>query len=84
MSKKDINKIKTTIYEKVEKLNDETLLQLVEEAVTAYGTSPSKDILDQLTPEQQQRLQDSIRQADTGQTIPNDEVKQITKEWLSR
>jgi len=84
MGKKDINKIKTTIHEKVEQLNDETLLQMVEEAVTAYGTSPSKDILDELTPEQQQRLQESIRQADTGQTIPNDEVKQKTKEWLSK
>lgn len=27
MSKKDIHKIKTTIYEKVEQLNDEALLQ---------------------------------------------------------
>ena len=84
MSKEDINKIKTTIYEKVEQLNDETLLQMVEEAVTAYGNTPSKDIIDELTPEQQQRLQDSIKQADNGQTIPHDEVKQKTKEWLSR
>lgn len=84
MNKKDIHKIKTTIYEKVEQLNDETLLQMVEEAVTAYGNTPSKDIIDELTPEQQQRLQDSIKQADNGQTIPHDEVKQKTKEWLSR
>ncbi len=84
MGKKDINKIKTTIYEKVDKLNDETLLQMVEEAVTSYGTAPSKEILDELTPEQQQRLQESIRQADTGQAIPNGEVKQKAREWLSR
>ena len=84
MSKEDINKIKTTIYEKVEQLNDETLLQMVEEAVTAYGNTPSKDIIDELTPEQQQRLQDSRKQADNGQVIPHDEVKQKTKEWLSR
>ena len=84
MDNKDINKIKSTIHEKVEKLNDETLLQLVEEAVTAYGTSPSKDILDELTPEQQQRLQDSIQQTETGQIIPNEEVKKIAKQWLSK
>ena len=84
MSKEDINKIKTTIYEKVEQLNDETLLQMVEEAVTAYGNTPSKDIIDDLTPEQQQRLRVSIKQVDNGQTIPHDEVKQKAKEWLSR
>ena len=84
MSNKDINKIKATIHEKVEYMNDEILLQMVEEAVTAYGNSSSKDIVDELTPEQQQRLQESIQQADNGQTIPNEEVKQKSKEWLSR
>lgn len=84
MDNKDINKMKSTIHEKVEKLNDETLLQMVEEAVTVYGTSPSRDILDELTPEQQQRLQDSIQQTETGQIIPNEEVKKIAKQWLSK
>ena len=84
MSKKDIHKIRTTICEKVEQLNDETFLQMVEEAVTAYGSAPSKDIIDELTPEQQQRLQESVKQADNGETIPNEEVKQKAKEWLSR
>ncbi len=84
MSKKKIHKIKTTIYEKIEQLNDETLLQMVEEAVTVYSNTSSKDIIDELTPEQQQRLQDSIQQADNDQTIPHEEVKLKAKEWLSR
>jgi predicted transcriptional regulator len=82
MSKKEIYKIKTSIYEKVEHLNNETLLQIVEEAVTAYGNTPLKDILDELTTEQQQRLNESVKQADNGQTIPHEEVKQKAKEWL--
>ena len=57
---------------------------MVEEAVTAYGNTSSKDIIDDLTPEQQQRLRVSIKQVDNGQTIPHDEVKQKAKEWLSR
>lgn len=57
---------------------------MVEEAVTAYGSTSSKDIIDELTTEQHQRLQDAVKQADNGQTIPHDEVKQKTKEWLSR
>ncbi len=36
MSREEIKKLKTTIYEKVEHLNNETALQMVEEAVTAY------------------------------------------------
>ncbi len=47
MSKKDIHKIKTSIHEKVEQLKDETLLQMVEEAVTSYGNTPSKDVIDE-------------------------------------
>ena len=39
MSKKEIRKIKKSMYEKVEQLKDETLLQMVEEALTAYGNT---------------------------------------------
>jgi len=84
MSKKEIDKIKTIIYEKVNELNDETLLQMVNEAITAYGSSSRQEILDELTPEQHQRLQESIKQADEGNTVSNEEVKKKTKEWLSK
>ena len=84
MSRDEIKKLKATIYKKVDQLNDETFLQMVEEAVTAYSSAPQKDIVDELTPEEQQRLQESIQQADNGKTISNDEVKQKAKEWLSR
>jgi len=84
MSRHEIKKLKATIYKKVDQLNDETFLQMVEEAVTAYSSTPQKDIMDELTPEEQQRLQESIRQADNGKTISNDEVKQKAKERVSR
>ena len=84
MNRNEIKKLKSTIYKKVDELNDETFLQMVDEAVTAYSSSSQKDILDELTPDQQQRLQESIQQADKGKTISNDEVKQKAKEWLSR
>ena len=84
MSRDKIKKLKATIYKKVDQLNDETFLQMVEEAVTVYSSASQKDILDELTPDQQQRLQESIQQADKGKTISNDEVKQKAKEWLSR
>lgn len=37
MSRNDIKKLKATIYKKVDQLNDETFLQMVEEAVTAFS-----------------------------------------------
>ena len=58
--------------------------KMVEEAVTAYSSATQKDIVDELTPEQQQRLQESIQQANSDKTISNEEVKQKAKEWLSR
>ncbi len=81
---KDVNKIKNTIYKKIEELNDETVLQMLEEAVTAYSSSSRKDILEELNPEQQKRLNESIKQADEGKTISDEEVKQKAKEWLSK
>jgi len=84
MSRDEIKRLKSTIYKKVDQLNDETFLQMVEEAVTAYSSASQKDILDELTPDQQKRLHESIHQADNGNTVSNDEVKQKVKEWLSR
>ena len=84
MNRDEIKKLKSAIYKKVDELNDENLLRMVDEAVTAYSSSSQKDILDELTPDQQQRLQESIQQADKGKTISNDEVKQKSKERLSR
>lgn len=84
ISQQEIQKLKTTIYEKVDELNNESVLQMVEEAVTAYSSPSQKDILDELTPEQLQRLQQSISQSKSGETISNEYVKQKAKEWLSK
>jgi len=84
MSREEIKKLKTTIYEKLENLNNETALQMVEEAVTAYSSTSKKDILDDLTPEQLQRLQESTKQADRGEILANEKVKQKAKKWLSK
>jgi predicted transcriptional regulator len=84
MSREEIKNLKTAIYEKVEHLNNETALQMVEEAVTAYSSPSKKDILDELTPEQIQRLEESVKKANKGETIPNEEVMQKAKKWLSK
>ena len=84
MSKHEIAQLKAKIHEEIDKLNDETALQMLREAVETYSTPSQKDILDELSHEQLQRLTDSIRQANEGKTLTNDEVKQKAREWLSR
>ncbi len=76
--------MKAAIHEKIDQLNNETVLQMLEEAITTYSSSSEKDILDELTPEQQKRLKESVEQTNDGKTIPDDEVKQKAKEWLSK
>ena len=84
MSKDEVRQLKEKIYKQVDELDDETALQMLEEAVNAF-VSPSKvDILDELNEDQQRRLQESIQQADEGKLLTNEEVKQKSKEWLSR
>jgi len=84
MSQDEKSKLKNSIYKKVDELDDEILLQMVEEAVTVYSSSSQKDILDELTPEQKLRLQESVKQANEGKTISDNEVRQKAKEWLSK
>jgi len=84
MTRDEKKKLKSSIYKKVDELDNEIFLQMVEEAVTVYSSPSQKDILDELTPEQKQRLQESVKQADEGKTIPDNDVRQKAKEWLSK
>lgn len=84
MSKEEVRQLKAKIYKQVEELEDETALQMLQEAVTAYTITPKKDILDELTADQQKRLQESIQQANEGKLLTNEEVKQKAREWLSK
>jgi enolase len=84
MSNPELKKLKEKIYSRIHEMEDETALQMLNEAVEEYKITSKKDILDALTHEEWQRLQESIRQADQGKLIPNDEVKRKTREWLSK
>ncbi len=84
MDKKNIEQLKLKIHQQVDQLQDETILQMLQEATEAYTSPNTKDILDELTPEQILRLQQSIQQADNGETITNEEVMAKAKEWLSK
>lgn len=82
MDKKSIEQLKLKIHQQVDQLQDETILQMLQEAKETYTSPNTKDILDELTPEQILRLQQSIQQADNGETITNEEVIMISRQWL--
>ena len=84
MSSKNLQQLKDKIHYQVNELEDETALQLLQEAVVAYSSPSKKDILDELTEDQKKRLYESIQQANEGKTLTNEEVKKKAKEWLSR
>jgi hypothetical protein len=57
-------------------------LQMLQEAATAY--SSQNDNVNELSADQQNRLQESLQQANDGRTLSNGEVKQKINEWLSK
>jgi len=57
-------------------------LQMLQEAATAY--SSQNDNVNELSAEQQNRLQESLQQANDCRTLSNGKVKQKINEWLSK
>jgi hypothetical protein len=83
MNSKNLQELKDKIHYQVNELEDETALQLLQEAVVAYSSLSKGDITDELTEDQKRRLQESIQQANSGKTLTNEEVMRKAKEWLS-
>ena len=74
--------VKTKIYQLLEGIEDETVLNLVMENVAFYATK--KDIVDQLTPAQLRELDKAIKEADNKETIPWDDFKKEMSEWKKK
>lgn len=83
MNEDNIRQLKEKIYARVDQLEDETALQMLEEAITVYTSPTRQDILDELTADQRQRLEESIQQANDGKIFMNEEVKRLARTWGS-
>jgi len=79
----DKKKLKEELHQYIDKLEDEGALRMLHEAAVDYERLGGRDILDELTPEQLARLQDSIRQADEGKTISHEEAMKRIASWRS-
>ena len=75
--------IKKQLLEYIEMIEDESLLQMLNDAAEVYATK-QPDIIDMLTPEQLNRLQESVKQANEGKLTSHKEVKKISSQWLTK
>ena len=80
----DKKKLKEELHQYIDNLEDETALQMLHEATVDYETYKNKDILDELTPEQLARLQESIKQVEEGKTISHEEAMKQIASWRSK
>jgi hypothetical protein len=74
--------VKTRIYQMLESIEDETVLNQLMEEVAFYADK--KDILDDLSASQLEELDKAIKEADNKETIAWDKFKKEMEEWKKK
>lgn len=74
--------VKTKIYQLLEGIEDEAVLNQVMEDVAFYATK--KDAVDELNAKQLKELDKAIEEADNKETISWDDFKKEMKEWKKK
>ena len=74
--------VKTKIYQLLDGIEDEAVLNQLMEDVVFYATK--KDIVDQLAPDQLKELDKAIKEADNKETISWGDFKKEMKEWKKK
>ena len=75
--------LKKQLHSYIDMIDDETQLQILHETAENYVTKPA-DILDLLTQDQLEQLDESLKQADENKLIPHEEVMKLSKQWLTK
>lgn len=78
----DKKKLKETLHRQIDELDDEMALQMLHEAVAEYGRIKEGEPVDELTPAQLKRLDESLDQLDNGQWKSHEEVMKLSRSWL--
>jgi len=74
--------LKKKLHEQIDALDDELALQMLHEAAVEYGKA--EDTRDELTPEQLERLNESLQQLDNGEWKSHEEVMKQSRTWLRK
>jgi phage terminase small subunit len=80
----DKKKLKEKLHRQIDDLEEEMALQMLHEAAAEYAKTEKDDVADELTPEQVERLNESLRQLDNGQWKTHEEVMKLSKTWLTK
>jgi hypothetical protein len=76
------NSAKNKIYQMLDGIEDENILNQVMEDVAFYTNK--QDITDELTPEQLRELDKAIQEADNKETVNWDDFKKEMNEWRKK
>lgn len=76
--------IKKQLHNYIDMIEDESQLQMLNDAAEVYATKNQTDILDILTSDQLKRLEQAIKQADEGKVVSHEDVIKISKRWLTK
>ena len=74
--------VKSKIYQLVDSIEDEYILQMVMEDVAYYASD--KDVTDGLTKDQLKELDEAISEADKNDTMDWNDLKNEMNEWKKR
>lgn len=80
----DNPEIKKQLHNYIDMIEDESQLQMLNDAAEVYATKSQKDILDILTADQLKRLEQAIKQVDEGKVVPHEDVIKISRGWLTK
>lgn len=81
---KTTKEIKRELHEYIDSIDDEKTLMMVHEEVSSYLKDGVIRENDELTKEQEKQLEEAIRQADAGETMPWEELKASLEEWRKK
>ena len=77
--------LKTKCHTLIDLIDDEDILEDFYFAMDSYYQKDKRtDIIDDLSDRQLNRLDESIRQAESGQTIPHVAMKKKIQQWLTK
>jgi hypothetical protein len=76
------NELKSKIYQLVDAIENEGVLQMVMEDIAYYADK--KDIIDELNEEQLKELNEAISEADNSEIIGWEDFKKEMDEWKKR
>lgn len=76
----EVSTIKQQLHQQIDLIEDETQLQILNDVATEYVSNSKIE----LTDEQKERLQQSIKQANEGKLMDHKEVIKLAEKWLTK